>query len=151
MNPFRQDPPAPDPEREPAAAHAAVSPSRTLLLVDDDPDILRAYARALRRRYQVTTALGGRQALETLARAEGRFDVVICDLTMPDVDGIDVRAWLMQHVPGLERRMIFITGGAVIPRAREFLRSLSTPWLQKPFEMSDLLRLVDQVSGGTTG
>lgn len=126
---------------------APVKPTaRKLLLVDDESYILRAYARTLGRQHELTAALGGRQAIEVLGRTGGNFEVIICDLMMPDVDGIDLHAWVKEHFSGLERRMVFVTGGAATLRAREFLATLSTPWLEKPFEMEELQRAVARAS-----
>lgn len=123
--------------------------SYELLLVDDEPNLLRAYARILGQRHKPTTALGGRQAIEVLERMGPRFDAIVCDLLMPDVDGVDLHGWVKEHQPGLEQHMVFVTGGAATLRAREFLAALPTPWVEKPFEMDELLRRVNEVARGS--
>ncbi|MBI4542397.1 MAG: response regulator [Gemmatimonadetes bacterium] len=135
--------------REAAAPVAAVA--RKLLLVDDESYILRAYGRVLGKHHEMTAALGGRQAIEVLERTGGNFDAVVCDLMMPDVDGIDLHGWVKERFPDLEHRMIFVTGGAATLRAREFLATLSAPWLEKPFEMEQLLHTVAEVAGSSVG
>ncbi len=126
---------------------APVAPAaHRILLVDDESYVLRAYTRVLGRHHELTTALGGREAIAVLNRSGGKFDAMVCDLMMPDVDGIDLHAYVKEHFPGLEPRMVFVTGGAVTLRARDFLASLSTPWLEKPFEMDELVRRIAEVA-----
>ncbi len=137
--------PSPEPA-EPAGTAPATSRQR-ILLVDDEAYLLRVYDRALGRTHQVTAALGGRQAMEILAQAADRFDVVISDLLMPEVDGIELYEYLRAHHPRLAARTIFMTGGAATLRAREFLAALATPSLEKPFDIHELLRRVAEVAG----
>ncbi|MBI4538716.1 MAG: response regulator [Gemmatimonadetes bacterium] len=134
--------PAPREAPEPAARSRL-----KVLLVDDEAYVLKAYERALGRGHDVTAALGGRQAIEILSRSGTQFDAIVSDLLMPDVDGIDLHAYLSEQHPMLAGRTIFMTGGAATLRAREFLASLATPWLEKPFEMDELLRLLAEVAG----
>ena len=68
------------------------------------------------------------------------FDGIVCDLMMPDVTGMDLHAWLVEHQPDLADRMLFITGGAFTPRARQFLASVNNPCFEKP---PDTARLMD--------
>jgi signal transduction histidine kinase len=81
----------------------------TILAVDDEPNIRRAYARVLGTRYQVYTAGNGTEALEVLNRQS--VDAIICDLAMPDMGGRDLLRVLRETRPELARRVIFCTGG----------------------------------------
>lgn len=110
--------------------------------------MLRVYTRMLGPQYDVTTALGGRAAMKVLEREKNGFEAIVADLAMPEVNGIALHAWVREHAPPLVRRMLFITGGATAPHEEEFLASLSTPWLHKPFEATDLLRRVADLVGG---
>lgn len=81
----------------------------TILAVDDEPNIRRAYARVLGTRYQVYTAGNGTEALEVLNRQS--VDAIICDLAMPDMGGRDLLRVLKETRPDMARRVIFCTGG----------------------------------------
>jgi signal transduction histidine kinase len=81
----------------------------TILAVDDEPNIRRAYSRVLGGRYQVYTAGNGKQALDVLRRH--KVDAIICDLAMPDMGGRDLLRVLETTRPDVARRVIFCTGG----------------------------------------
>lgn len=108
-----------------------------LLLVDDHPMVLKALARLLQRRYQVTTAQNGDELRERLGDLSG-VDAVVCDLQMPDASADELLATIRAHDPALVSRTVFMTGGAMDERALAFLSALRTPVLQKPFSMSRL-------------
>ncbi len=114
-----------------------------LLLVDDEPMVLRVLAQLLGRTYDVVTADGYASATGTL-REDGAFDAVLCDMMMLDGTGVDVHAWVSQHRPELAPRMIFITGGTFTPKARAFLSDVAAHHLVKPFSLREL----DQVLVG---
>jgi CheY-like chemotaxis protein len=68
------------------------------------------------------------------------FDLILCDLMMPGMSGMDWFAWLAAWDAELATRVVFVTGGAVTPQAREFVARTSTPVISKPFEPKDILR-----------
>jgi len=111
------------------------SSERRLLVVDDSPEILRAIRRGLRS-FDLTTAESGRQALD--ACREGQFDLILCDLMMPDLTGMDVYRELKAHQPGLESRMVFMTGGAFTDGSRDFLDTVPNRIIEKPFAHHEL-------------
>ncbi len=123
-------------------AAAPVEPAR-ILIVDDEPAIVRALQRRLAP-HRVESALGGRPALELLERDRG-FDVVLCDLMMPDLTGMDLHALVQQRWPELAERFVFMTGGAFTARAREFLEQVKAPRLDKPVDMRALLELIERL------
>ena len=108
-----------------------------LLIVDDDAMVLSALRRRLRRRYDVTTALGGVEALALLATDPG-FDSIICDLMMPRVDGKSFYEEVRAEHPELAERIVFMSGGAFTPRLRRFAASVLNPVLQKPVGREEL-------------
>jgi PAS domain S-box-containing protein len=115
--------------------------ARRVLLVDDEPLVRRTVARMLRAEgCEVMEAEGGRDALEK-ARAAS-FDVILCDLMMPDVHGVDVYRALESTSPAAAERVVFLSGGAVTPDVQAFLAACPRPCLEKPFRMDDLRRLV---------
>jgi PAS domain S-box-containing protein len=108
-----------------------------VLIIDDEPMILGALRRALGDEYRVTCLSDGREALARFAAGE-RFDVILCDLMMPDTTGMDLYAAIDRLAPGQGQRMIFVTGGAFTPRAREFLDRVSNPRIEKPVDFQNL-------------
>jgi PAS domain S-box-containing protein len=113
-----------------------------LLVVDDEIAIGRTIAIALGDAFEVTTATSGREALALLESGGREFDVVLCDLMMPDVSGMDVYERIVVHAPALAHRFVFVTGGAFTDRARAFVERVQTPVIEKPFDLGALLHLL---------
>ena len=108
-----------------------------VLLIDDEPMLLLSWQRLFARDYDIQTALGG-QAGVRLLEQDDAWDVVVCDLMMPDLDGAAVFEWVHQHRPALAPRMLFCTGGAFTPRAVAFADLIGDRLLQKPVMPADL-------------
>jgi CheY-like chemotaxis protein/anti-sigma regulatory factor (Ser/Thr protein kinase) len=109
-----------------------------VLVVDDDPLVSAALRRTLVREHEVEVVLSSRQALELLISPAGDFDVILCDLMMPEMTGMELHAHLEESAPQRARRMVFITGGAYTPAARSFLERVNNPRVEKPFEPEKL-------------
>lgn len=126
-------------------------PRSNIMVIDDEPSLLKAFRRLLSRHHKVTAALGGRAAVEFLNAMSSShdYDVLVCDLMMPDVDGVDLHDYIAEKFPGLERRMVFVTGGAFTSRVQDFLARVDNPRLEKPFAFDDLRRLIAGVLTGT--
>jgi two-component system, cell cycle sensor histidine kinase and response regulator CckA len=145
------------PAAEPEAAAVAqpvpeVTPTRQfsrrrILAVDDEVLLLKAYRRMLADGHELVTALGGHEALRTLESDSG-FDVVLCDLQMPEMSGMELHAAVRERFPALANRFVFVTGGAFSADARRFLEKAVSAVIQKPFRVEELLALVDSVAGG---
>jgi CheY-like chemotaxis protein len=120
------------------ATAAAVLPR--VLVVDDEPNLGKSLRLLLSRDFEVTVVNGGRDAIEALCgsprspRSERDYDVILCDLMMPDVSGADVYAETTRARPELAERFVFMTGGAFTARGREFLAGVSAPVIDKPFD-----------------
>ncbi len=127
--------------REPARAseppRASASVRGRLLVVDDEPSVARVLRNALAEEHEVVLASDGAKAIEILGRDDA-FDLVLCDLMMPEVSGMDVHAFLRERGSKLAGRMIFVTGGAFTARAREFLAAEQPPRVDKPFDVDQL-------------
>jgi two-component system, cell cycle sensor histidine kinase and response regulator CckA len=123
----------------PRAARARV------LVVDDDPGVGSALRLMLEEENDVTFAGSGREALKHLL-GEASFDVVFCDLMMPEMNGIDIYQALRLNRPGYERRIVFMTGGAFTHEAERFLGQTPNPRLEKPFDLRNLRRIVRQAA-----
>lgn len=132
-----------------AEGELSAQPARTLarrariLIIDDEPLLLRALAAALGDEHDIVTAQGGKEGLELLAD-DRNFDVVVCDLQMPDVDGIAVHDALARTAPELVARLVMMSGGAVSARALRFVESAAVPVIRKPLEIAELLALVSR-------
>ncbi len=114
-----------------------------ILIVDDDRPVAAAIAIELGD-HDVIVAESGREALEIL-RNDKDFDVILCDLMMPEVSGVDVYEALRLIDPRLLDRVVLMTGGAFTTRAGEFLATVDTPMLEKPFEPARLHQIVQAV------
>jgi len=125
-----------------------VPPSSTrpgnVLVVDDEPLVGRSVQRTLARHHRVTVLQSGREALRMIAGGK-HFDAILCDLMMPQMTGMDLYEELRQVAPDQAACMIFISGGAFSPRAREFLEKTTNPCLEKPFEPRVLQALIRQM------
>ena len=117
-----------------------------IAVIDDDADVALMVARLLGARHDVVSFVSAREALGKLP--EGGFDVILCDLMMPDLTGMDLRAELARTAPELLDRMVFMTAGAFTPRAREFLEQSTSPRVEKPFDRKELLALVAALVDG---
>ncbi|MBX3159265.1 MAG: PAS domain S-box protein [Deltaproteobacteria bacterium] len=126
----------------------AAGPGRLRVLIVDDEAPLRAIlADLLGSDHDVATAASATEALELFdADAALTFDAVVCDLMMPGVDGRELYQRLAALRPGLERRIVFITGGILDREREQFVASARTPYLLKPFDVTDLLDAVARVS-----
>ncbi len=136
-------PPAPTAGSRPGVegrAERASRPAR-VLIVDDEALVCKAVARALAAEHDVATETRAAAALERIAAGE-RFDLVVCDLMMPEMTGMDFHERLSSLAPDLARRTVFITGGAFTPKAREFLDRVKGPVVEKPFDGAALRTLV---------
>jgi CheY-like chemotaxis protein len=87
--------------------------------------------------HEVVLAGGGAEAMEILGR-DRKFDAIVCDLMMPDVSGIDVYESIAASDPELARRIVFVSGGAFTPRAREFVDSHVFAVIDKPCDAAKL-------------
>jgi CheY-like chemotaxis protein len=118
--------------------------SRHILLVDDDASFARALARLLHRDgYTLNTAPNGALALAQLHTQ--RYEVVLCDVLMPTLDGPAFYARLLQEHPSLGQRVIFLTGDSFGSQTRVFLESCGQPWLYKPCSAAAIRRAIQQV------
>jgi signal transduction histidine kinase/CheY-like chemotaxis protein len=126
-------------------ARASLGPLKSLriLAIDDDPMVLRALRRLLKT-HDLTVVAGGREALDLL-RSGKEFDVILCDLMMPDLTGMDVYEHVHDFDRTLAERIVFLTGGAFTEKTREFLDSVSNQRLEKPFDVARINELLGAV------
>jgi PAS domain S-box-containing protein len=119
------------------------SPHLTVLVIDDDPDLAELCAAVLSD-HHVQTETDAEVALARL-RDGARFDVILCDLTMPGLGGAAFLAQLEAELPDQARRLALATGGAVTDSDRGVLTQADHPPLTKPFDAATLRRFVAEV------
>ncbi|ACL65089.1 PAS/PAC sensor hybrid histidine kinase [Anaeromyxobacter dehalogenans 2CP-1] len=146
-------PPAPEgavaaPAEAPIAP--AAPPRRRVLVLDDDPLVARAIGRTLSRDCAVDVSTDPVQALRRVHSGE-RWDVILCDLMMPELAGMDVHASIQEIDPGQAARIVFMTGGAFTTRAREFLERVPNARLEKPLDPATLARVLEAGGRGAPG
>jgi PAS domain S-box-containing protein len=125
--------PPPGPAQAPAVP-AVPAPARArILVIDDEPLVGSAVARLLSTEHDVTTRTSSREALDELLGG-ARYDLVLCDLMMPEVTGMALHARLAALDPALAARVIFLTGGTFTEEAEEFLQRIGAAPVEKPFE-----------------
>ena len=132
-----------DGEDESPVTQVDFTPTR-VLVVDDDPAVLRAFRRVLRSDYEIVTARDGAEALRVVLGGE-RVDAIICDIGMPKLDGPAFFSELFELRPQMMPRVVFCTGGLPNEKTQRFLDRLQAPLLFKPVSASDLLRAIDFV------
>jgi len=114
-----------------------------ILVVDDESQVLEAMSEMLAE-HEVHTAISG-QAARELIEHQGPFDVILCDLMMPGYTGMDLYNWVMETHPDLAPRVVFMTGGAFTPRARELLQNTPNFQLEKPFRLIEVQLIVQNL------
>ena len=116
-------------------------PRARVLVVDDEPAMGRALQRTLREHLDVVALTSAREAHALIAGGE-RFEVILSDVMMPEMSGMDLHHALMRIAPEQAQRMIFVTGGAFTAAAHEFLDRVPNPRIEKPVEATNLLAMV---------
>jgi two-component system NtrC family sensor kinase len=114
----------------------------SLLIVDDDERMLRAYVRALGMEHDVVTASDGREAIELLSSGTVA-DVIVSEVGMPDVDGPQLYLWLLAQRPELAPRTLFVTA---FDSPCEVLEEARRPVLGKPVDRLRLLEEIDRLA-----
>jgi PAS domain S-box-containing protein len=126
----------------PAAAGAAVR--GRVLVVDDDTSVRSAIVRMLKPDHEVLSAASGVEARELLER-DRRFDVIFCDLMMPEMSGMELHAWLAGQDPELAGQIVFVTGGAFTPGAADYLARVANRRVEKPFAPAAFRKMTDEL------
>jgi PAS domain S-box-containing protein len=113
-----------------------------VLVIDDEPMITQVVRRTLTKEHDVFTLDNAEDAFIRIAGGE-RFDVILCDLLMPQRSGMDFHSQLARSYPEQAERMVFFTGGAFTPKAREFLERVDNHRLEKPIDGTELRALIN--------
>jgi two-component system NtrC family sensor kinase len=139
---------SPPQPRSPSGLRITRGPPR-VLLIDDEMIVRAALQRYFARRgwnvYEATDGAAAQRLLEP--RAGPTFDLVICDLRMPGMSGFDLYRWLARHRADVVARLVFSSGDLQSAESLEFIRRVGRPLLPKPFELSQLSSIVQEVCG----
>jgi two-component system NtrC family sensor kinase len=115
-----------------------------VLVVEDEPALAAAVSEALTDAgFVVDRAGDGEEALRRVAAKS--YDLIVCDLKMPKVDGIRFYRRLATTHPDVARRVLFVTGDVAGTEAERFLQESGCRWLAKPFRLGDLLRTAREI------
>jgi len=112
-------------------------------VIDDEEILCRTISRMLTP-HDVDALTDPREALARLS-AGSSYDVILCDLAMPELTGIELHATLARQAPDLAARMVFMSGGATDPETRAFLAHRPVRHIDKPFRRATLLALIDSL------
>lgn len=116
-----------------------------VLIVDDETLVAEAIAGVLDD-YDTTHVASADEALELLGSGR-EFDVVLCDIGLQGMSGIDLYGVVCRHLPELSQRFAFMTGGALTPEADVFVRAHADRIIDKPFDLGQLRHTIATVSG----
>ena len=115
-----------------------------VLVVDDDEQVAEAIADLLSERYDVECMSDCGEALERIFSGQ-TFDVIVCDLSMPRIDGVDAFQRIVERKPELIDRILFMTGGARTEKQRKFSAEHSERLLSKPLDVDDVFERIDRL------
>ncbi len=130
---------------EPAAVAEKPKPRLVLraLVVDDEIEITALLSEILSRQgFVCDVASGGTVAKSRITASGPGYDLILCDIRMPDGDGPSLFGWLEAEHPALTRRIAFVTGDTLGPAAGRFLARSGCPVVEKPFAPADIERVV---------
>jgi PAS domain S-box-containing protein len=140
--PARREPTSAPPEPVSPRAEVAATRRGRLLVVDDEARVLSSLERTLGRTHEVRAFDRAQAALAWMEQGQP-WDLVLCDVMMPEMTGMEFHEALAQRMPERVRDIIFITGGAFTATAREFLAHVDNARLDKPFDFEALCALVE--------
>ncbi len=115
-----------------------------ILLIDDDPMLAKTTLKILSKRFETVHAENGKKAFALLEK-DDHFDVILCDLAMPEMSGMDFYSLLQKERPHLNNRIVFLTGGAFTLEAKDFLTTVKNPKIEKPYNAKNLIEALDTI------
>ncbi|NVB82392.1 MAG: response regulator [Kofleriaceae bacterium] len=122
----------------------SIGEPRRVLVVDDEARVRELLGIVLGQFHDITVVDGGEAAIA--AARDGQFDVIVCDVMMPGLSGVDVHKQLAAVVPGLERRIVFITGGTFVTDVAELVSATGNRVIQKPFDVEQILAAIAETA-----
>ena len=140
---FRVCLPRAEPLPRPVPSTLATPSRATILVVDDDVIVGRMLLRILEPHHDVVVTVSGREALVAIQDREP--DVIVSDLMMPEMTGMQLHAQLLAERPALADRMLFVTGGAFTSATQAFVSHMGGRVIYKPMSPKDLLAAIAQI------
>ena len=132
------------PEAVPAQAQPPVPRGARALVIEDEKALGDAVAASLGDEgFVVDRAADGEEGLALLLSR--RYDVIICDLKMPKLDGAALFARVSGRIPDITKRLVFVTGDVAGTEAERFLEESGCRWIPKPFRLRDLVRTAREI------
>jgi len=128
----------------PRAAQPASGRICSVLIVEDEPALGRVLERLLAP-HKVTAVARASDALARIQAGQS-FQLILCDLMMPEMTGMDFHQELAKTHPAVASRVVFMSGGAFTASARAFLERIPNRRLDKPIDTNRLRRLVEEVA-----
>ena len=133
-----------EPRRTSSRPLVSVGPRGRVLVVDDEVAVGSTLRLVLQREHDVQLATSGEEALRLLATGT-QFHAIVCDLMMPGMTGVDLYEAIARVHPGVEERMVFMTGGALLAKTEDFLARIKNPLLEKPFDVPLVRRTLERL------
>ncbi|HEX5659740.1 MAG TPA: response regulator, partial [Polyangiales bacterium] len=133
---------APEPSDEDRDSDIRALRRGRVLVIDDERLITQVVRRTLTSEHDVVALDNAAEALRRLEGGE-RFDAIVCDLMMPGLTGMDFHARVLRDFADLADKIVFFTGGAFTPRAREFLRNVPNQRVEKPVAGHELRQVIN--------
>ena len=131
--------------------HDVQPPARRVLIVDDEATIRTALRRFFTKRgWEVDEAEDGPQALASLCAAGPPYHLVVSDVRMPNMSGMELYAQAVHAQPALYRRFIFSSGDAAAPGLADFAAGSGCVILHKPFTLEELGQVVEELGRSAT-
>ena len=127
----------------PTAASPKAAVARAAVLVMDDEPAIGGVLRRILSDHEVTVVTTARQALDLLDSGK-RFDIVLSDLMMPEMSGMDFYDEVTRRFPDVAERVVFVSGGAFTPRANAFLDRVANERIEKPFDPRSVRAMVQR-------
>jgi CheY-like chemotaxis protein len=112
-----------------------------VLVVDDEPLVAESLRLVLSGEFSVTSTTDPNEALKSISGGE-TYDVILCDVMMPQMNGIELRDRIATDAPDQAARIVFVTGGILIPHVRSLLETVPNAWIEKPIDLEGLRDLV---------
>lgn len=113
-----------------------------ILIVDDEVYLLDSLKRILESEFEITTCSSALKAYESIRKNPRQFDVILTDLIMPEMSGMDLYTKIASQYPELKPSFIFMTGGIFNEKVQHFLQDVSNRCIDKPFRMDELRDLL---------
>lgn len=120
-----------------------------VLVIDDEAPIVAAFRRFLGSEHDVTVVESARSGLSLISDSHP-FDIIFCDLMMPQMNGVEFHSAVKKLSDGLAERIVFMTGGAFTPATGAFLEKVRNPYVEKPFDLQRIRKMVHEIVGAAS-